>query len=224
MTDVILITKKTEWCQYAGRLARMVFGGQVHWIQGRTGDTFPEDLVQAAPRLLISFLSPWIIPKKILDRCGLAINFHPGSASYPGAGCYNFALYEGAERYGTVCHVMNERIDAGTIIEERTFPVLPDDSVETLKFRTMIMMTAMYMEKLQALARGEGLRAAGIGWTRTAFSTKLLNELCVVTPDMTEEEIRRRVRATTYPGYPGATVSLGGVTFVAPIPNRDPLA
>ena len=225
MGDIFLITKRDEWCLRAGRLAQMIFGGECHWIKVGRDERIPDDFSLRNPRILISFLSPWIIPEYILDKCELAINFHPGSASYPGFGCYNFALYEEADTYGAVCHVMNEKVDTGSIIEQRTFPVLSNDTVETLKYRTMIVMTAMYLDVLSSIRVGKELKPqAGINWSRKPFTKKELNDLCVVTPDMTDEEIRKRVRATTYPGFPGASISLAGITFSSLVPDREPLA
>jgi len=120
---------------------------------------------------------------------------------------------------------MNEKVDTGSIIEQRTFPVLSNETVETLKYRTMIVMTAMYLDVLSSIRVGKELKPqAGINWSRKPFTKKELNDLCVVTPDMTDEEIRKRVRATTYPGFPGASISLAGITFSSLVPDREPLA
>lgn len=35
-------------------------------------------------------------------------------------------------------------------------------------------------------------------WTRKPFTRKQLNELCHIRPEMSEEEIERRIKATTY--------------------------
>ena len=44
---------------------------------------------------------------------------------------------------------------------------------------------------------------------------KELNALCEITPDMDEQEIKRRIRATSFPGMPGAYVILCGEKFLA---------
>jgi methionyl-tRNA formyltransferase len=119
---------------------------------------------------------------------------------------------------------MVEKVDSGPIIEERRFPVLRGDTVETLKFRTMIVMLNLFHDMLMMIASGEPLPDANISWSRRPFTRAQLNKLCSVTPDLPEEEIARRVRATTYPGYPGATVLLGGFEFTANVPNRKAIA
>jgi methionyl-tRNA formyltransferase len=224
MEKIVVLTKRDEWSEKAGRLARIVFGERLIWIQGSVGDPFPG--AQLPPRCdcLISFLSPWIVPGRILATAKLSINFHPASRDYPGTGCYNFCLYEGAPHYGATCHHMVENVDRGRIIEERRFRVLKNETVETLKFRTMIVMLSLYHDTIAGIAAGEPLREAADSWSRPPFTRSQLNELCVVSPDMEPDEIARRVRATVYPGRPGPTAVLGGVEFRYDVPNREPLA
>jgi hypothetical protein len=48
-------------------------------------------------------------------------------------------------------------------------------------------------------------------WGRNPFTRKELNDLCVITANVSEEEIKRRVKATTYPH--GAFIESTGRTF-----------
>lgn len=221
---VMLVTKTDRFSEDACALAKVVFGDGVYLACGRNGDPFPQDIDRIGPRILISFLSPWIIPKSVLEKTEIAINFHPASRDYPGIGCYNFALYEQAQEYGAVCHFMAEKVDAGPIIEERRFPVFAADTVESLKLRTMVTMLDMYHGVISGLACGKIPAPCKAQWSRRPFTRRELNALTVVAPDMPADEVQRRVRATTYPGYPGASVTIGGETFFYPAPDRKPLA
>src|SRR3977135_115641 len=120
--DIILLAKPTEWSQHAGALAHALFGDRLRVVNLNRGDPFPE-LVREHYSVILSFLSPLIVPVWLLDRTDSAINFHPGTADYPGIGCYNFALYENAEQYGAICHHMESKVDTGKIIAERRFKV-----------------------------------------------------------------------------------------------------
>jgi methionyl-tRNA formyltransferase len=224
MQKVVVLTKRDAWSEKAGQLAKIVFGDRLLWIQGTAGDPLPRDAMPARIDHLISFLSPWIVPKRLLSTADVSINFHPASRDYPGTGCYNFCLYEGAPFYGAVCHHMVENVDRGGIIEERRFPVLENETVETLKFRTMIVMLALYHDILSKIAAGQPLPEAAESWSRRPFTRAQLNELCMISPNMGQDEIARRVRATVYPGRPGPTVVLAGTEFRYDVPNRDPLA
>ncbi len=225
---ITLLTKENEWGDKALTLAKIIFGAENIFLErGNRGDPLP-NVGWSSRDALISFLCPWIIPKSLLSRFNVAINFHPASADYPGIGCYNFALYEGDSTYGAICHHMVEKVDSGPIIEERRFPMMPDETVETLKFRTMVTLLAMFHDVLAGFATTGSLPQSGATWRGKARTRKELDALCVLTPDMLPEEVARRVRATAYPGAPGAYiahVTLGGVTFAADIyGNRKPLA
>ena len=73
---------------------------------------------------LIAFASPVVVPPSVLDRLGYAaVNFHPGPPDYPGFCPAQFAIYDGARRFGSTAHLMVERVDAGPIFDVITFDV-----------------------------------------------------------------------------------------------------
>ena len=167
-------------------------------VRGDFGDPPPQ---LAAPRVL-SFLSPWIVPAAALNAAEWAINFHPGPREYPGIGCYNFALYEGAVEYGAVCHRMAPAVDTGEIIAESRFAIAPDETVLSLRERTLEAMLELFRRMTERLALRRELPRAGT-WTRRPFRRSELEALRHVTRDLPADEIARRERAITYPGYPG---------------------
>ena len=224
MADIILLAKTETFSRQAETLARALFGDRLETHLGAVGDPLPEGLDQARPAFLLSFLSPWIVPGFILENSGTALNFHPASVDYPGIGCYNFALYDQAPEFGAVCHHMLAKVDSGTVVEERRFPLLPSDTVETLKLRTMVTMLAMFHDVCSSIASGRPLGTAERQWTRKAYTRREMNALKAVTPDMDETEVARRIRAGVYPGYPGPSVTIAGFTFYYPVPERPPLA
>lgn len=178
---MILISKRSEWCEHAGRIARLAFPG-LTWIKGEVGDPMPE----IPEGDIISFLCPWVIPNPTPN----SINFHPGDEWHPGTGCYNFALHNGAEYFGATCHYMEEGVDSGDIIKRVRFPIFPNDTVETLKFRTMVAMLEMFHKVIVRLAIGKPLRQSNVTWKRKPYTRKELNQLYADFP---------HTRATTYP-------------------------
>jgi methionyl-tRNA formyltransferase len=222
---VLLFTKDDRFSREAQALARaMISSERLRCVSGRVGDPLADGIHADPGDWVISFLSPWIIPARILDPAAVAVNFHPASRDYPGTGCYNFALYENAAEYGAICHFMAEKVDTGAIVEERRFSVLPADTVETLKLRTMVTMLGLYHDVLTRLLTRGSLEPNGLTWSRPPFTRRELEALTVVEPAMRPEEVRRRIRATTYPGKPGPHVMVGGERFVAPVPDREPVA
>jgi methionyl-tRNA formyltransferase len=199
---VILLTKTEPFSRMAQAIARDAFP-ELKICEGKVGDPRPSAFSTETPDFLLSFLSPWIVPGETLDRAGTAINFHSGSSDYPGAGCYNFALYEGAAEYGAVCHHMLPKVDRGAIIMERRFPIPPDATVQSLRHAALETMIEMFREVVALIAAGQPLPVADAQWTRRPFTSREIDALSICHEDMPEEEVRRRVRATYYPGYPG---------------------
>ncbi len=185
-------------CARALEFCRQNFG-PLTFCLGRWGDALPEEVRGWRGDYIVSYLSRWVIPEEILQRAGkAAVNFHPASPDYPGIGCNNFALYEGAQEYGVTCHHMATRVDTGRIIAVRRFPIHPEDDVAALLQRTYQHQIALFFEIVQLMAQGRELPVSAEQWTRPPFTRRQFNELFKITPDMSREEIARRVRAISY--------------------------
>ncbi len=85
-------------------------------------------------------------------------------------------------------------------------------------------MTAMFHDIVSLVAEGAELPNANVVWSRRPFTRADLDELHHVAPDMPAEEIERRRRAVTYPGFPGVKLKLGDVVFSSEVPQRKPIA
>jgi|GEM_PF-472583 len=211
--QVWLFTKLDTWSERAIELTHKILDkADIHVFQGRVGEQLPE-LPPGESVTILSFLSPWILSQAVLNRASLALNFHPGSCDYPGIGCYNFALYDNAKNYGAVCHHMKAKVDTGAIVQEALFKVAVDESVYSLKERTMAVMLEMFKDILDCLTQDAPLPVSERQWQRRPFRRTELNALGQITSDMSDEEIHRRVRAMSFPGFPGAFIDLGGYRF-----------
>jgi len=166
---------------------------------GKWGDPLPEDIGWWEGEYIVSYLSRWVIPSFLLEKAKIAaINFHPASPDYPGIGCNNFALYEGAREYGVTCHHMTPRIDTGDIIAVKRFPIFPTDNVSSLLLRTYDYQLTLFYDIMSLILEGKNLPLSGERWKRIPYSRKEFNELGKLTPNMSREEFARRIRATTY--------------------------
>ncbi len=214
---ILLLTKKTDTCRSAQRLAKILMDDVVV-VEGDKNPKMIEIFPEIPPfkfDAVISFLSPWIIPPWLLDSTPLAINFHPGSDEYPGYGCYNFALYEGSKEFGAVCHHMKPKVDTGSIIKLAKFPIAQYETVETLKERTMVELLALFHQVCGLIATNQPLPESTEQWKRRPFTKRELEALCEIKPDMNEEEVTKRIKSTKFPGQPGAHVKVGGRYFYA---------
>lgn len=226
MKKILLIGKKDDarCMQAISFLKRDIF--ELDVILGKRGELFPKEFISWQGDYIISYLSPWILPKTLLQQARkAAINFHPGPPEYPGIGCTNFAIYEGVKSYGVTCHHMASRVDTGEIIAVRRFPVLPNDSVYALTQRCYKHLLVCFFETISLIISGQSFPKVSEQWGRLPYTRKELNELCRLSCDMDEDEIKRRIKAVTYPGMPGAYIEIAGQKFVLETPEykKEPL-
>ena len=212
--------KMDEHCSKALKFVRKNFS-DVSACLGEWDDPLPEDIGRWEGDYIISYLSRWIVPEYLIKKANVAaINFHPALPDYPGIGCNNFALYEDAKEYGVTCHHMAAKVDTGNIIAVRRFPVYPTDDVSSLLMRTYDFQLILFYEVVGQIHRNEPLPSSKETWTRKPFSRKEFNNLRVISPTMTAEEIEKRVRATSY-GVFQPTIEIGGHVFELKTDKRD---
>ncbi len=102
------------------------------------------------------------IPRAVTDRyAGRIVNIHPALLpAFGGAGMYGRRVHEavvqsGVTRSGATVHFVNDEYDRGAIIAQRSVPVFPDDTADTLATRVLAAEHALYPPVLASLAAGE---------------------------------------------------------------------
>ena len=134
----------------------------------------------------------------MIDKTDLCINFHPGSNEYPGIACLNFALNEEAISYGVCCHHIDEAIDTGNIIAVDDFPILKSDTVSSLLSKTYAHQLSQFCRILDGLIFKNKLPSSSRKWTRKPFKRSEFEKLKIISPEMSEDEIKKRIRATSF--------------------------
>lgn len=181
---------------------------------GTRHERFPSVDTSKPIDIVISYLSPWIIPAGLLKTARtFAINFHPGPPNYPGIGCTNFAMYNGETKYGVTCHHIAAKVDTGEIIAVKRFPLRKNDSVFSLTQRCYEHIERLFVEVMNCYLTSDSLPRSSEEWIREPYRRSELEALCRVEIDMPKDEVDRRIRATTYPNMPGAYVELFGYRF-----------
>lgn len=186
---------------------------EVTYFDGQWGDPLPTSALMWKGDLIISYLCRWVIPAELLERARIAaINFHPGTPEYPGIGCNNFALYEGASTYGATCHHMAARVDAGQVIAVERFSITETETVASLLHRTYHAMLNLFAAVMNRFSETMAFSESEQHWTRPPFTRVQFNALFCIDPSMSATEVKNRVRATFYPPW-GPYLELYGYRF-----------
>ena len=111
-------------------------------------------------------LSPWFIS----EFAGKILNIHPSLLpAFPGLEAQRQALEYGVQVSGCTVHFVDEHLDHGAIILQKTVPVLPTDDEHTLADRILVEEHIAYSEGIALVASGkyriEGRRVLPAGAT-----------------------------------------------------------
>ncbi|MEQ1849680.1 MAG: phosphoribosylglycinamide formyltransferase [Candidatus Peribacteraceae bacterium] len=102
-------------------------------------------------------LSPWFIHQ----WNGRILNVHPALLpKFGGKGMYGHHVHEAVlaaheKESGMTIHVMDEGVDTGKTLLQKSCPVLPDDTIETLCPRIGRLEKEWYPKVLQMIEKGE---------------------------------------------------------------------
>ena len=198
MKTILFFGKKNYECvDKALRICKNNF--KVNSYLGDNGSSIPFDDEMPDCDYIISFLSPWILPERVLIKAKCAcLNFHPAPPEYPGTGCINFALYDGANVYGTTCHLMEHKVDSGKIVKVLRFPIFKTDTVESLLNRTYSYQIVLLYEIVDLILQDKKLPEEDEKWSAVSHTRKELNELSRIHWEMGKYEVNRRIRSTSY--------------------------
>lgn len=153
--------------------------------------------------LILSFRNYYILPKKLIESAKIAaLNFHPAPPEYPGSGAANWAMYNEDTQFGITTHLMDDQVDHGKIVHVKYFPIQQDWSLENL----IVAINNHHLEVFKDfiddmdsnLANIQSNVTAEFNWLGTAKKISEIDCLSEITDHMSEQEIRRRIKATSY--------------------------
>tara|TARA_B110000438_G_C15761286_1_gene627404 strand:- start:616 stop:1278 length:663 start_codon:yes stop_codon:yes gene_type:complete len=182
---------------------------------GSPDDPFPEKIIQNKYDILVSYLSPWIIPAKILKKTTKwNLNFHPGPPKYPGIGCFNFAIFNSAKEFGATAHIMKPKVDTGKIIGVEYFSINSNkETVETLSVKTYQALLTIYRKVVDHIIKSGKLPNCNEKWKRKPYKRIELEKLATIKPNMSKSEIDTIIRSTYYKNKPAPFIELHGYKF-----------
>lgn len=167
-----------------------------------------------APDLLISVAYNQILrrPVREIARLG-AVNFHAGKLPcYRGRNVINWAIINGESELGLTAHFMDDGIDTGDILLQRTEPIGWTDTYGDVLARVTEAMPDMVAATLDGLVAGTLVPRPQRDLPGTYFGGRGEGDEWLDWTD-SSEALHNKIRAIAQPG-PGARSSIGGQGFV----------
>ena len=173
-------------------------------------DKLPDDIRWVQCDYIICFRSWFILPKYIIELPKhYSINLHSGPPSYPGSGCINFSLYNDEKEFGVTTHLMEEKVDSGKIINYETFPVLKNQSLESILNTTHQKLFHQLTDLLLNLSSHGNeyiekniKKNNSVKWSNVKKTIKQLDEQREIRLDFSEKELNKRIRSFHHEDFP----------------------
>ena len=177
----------------------------------------PEFLAQLrayAPELLLSVSYNQILRRTALDCAPLgAVNFHAGTLPfYRGRNVINWAIINGESEIGLTSHYVDEGIDTGDIIIQRSLPIGWTDTYGEVLARVVAALPGLAVDTVHAIADGSATRCRQAHLPGTYFGGREDGDEWLDWSD-TSEHLHNKIRAITRPA-PGARTMLGASELV----------
>lgn len=112
-------------------------------------------LASLEPDIIISVAAPQIFRKELIDLAKHTINIHAALLpQYRGMMPSFWVLAKGEEKTGVTVHHMNERVDVGNVILQKTIDISPQDTLHSLQTRVANIGAATLVEALKRIENG----------------------------------------------------------------------
>ncbi len=118
-----------------------------------------EELGADASTVIAALGWMWILPRSFVEKFHV-LNVHPALLpKYGGEGMYGSHVHEavlkaGDAQSGISIHLMDSGVDTGKILLQKTCPVLPDDTPQTLQARVQELEKEWYPRVLEMIHQG----------------------------------------------------------------------
>lgn len=203
-------------CPSDGSLADAAAAGGVPTLHARRSDAsgLQSWIGAMRPDLLVSIAFDQILRQSLRGRARLgALNFHAGKLPfYRGRNVINWAIINGETEIGLTGHWMDDGIDTGDIVLQRTLPIAWTDTYGVVLQRVTDAMPSLVVDTVALVGDGSGAgrpqrdlpgtycggRGPGDEWFEWSASSEYLHNF---------------IRAITHPG-PGARTSLHGEEII----------
>ena len=117
-------------------------------------------------------------------------------------------MLNGDSEFGVTAHLMDEKVDAGKIIECRRFNIDKTDNLLSLLEKTHISLFNLFIEMTTRLKQDgdefirKKISANSSKWSAKKTSISEIDKLQVIDPDISECELVKRIRSLNHPNFP----------------------
>ena len=172
---------------------------------------FLSNIAELKPDLNLSISYNQIFRRPMIELAPLGfVNFHAGKLPYyRGRNVINWALINGESEIGLTAHYIDEGIDTGDIILQRTLPVSWTDTYGDVLRNVVDAFPSLVSEAVSLIADGSAVRQPQAdGLHGTYFASRADGDEWLDWTD-TSYNLHNKIRAISRPG-PGARTTLGG--------------
>ncbi|MEV7271752.1 methionyl-tRNA formyltransferase [Streptomyces bacillaris] len=173
-------------------------------IRNRPDDELLDRLEEVAPDIIVANnWRTWIPPEIYNLAVHGTLNIHDSLLpAYAGFSPLIWALINGEPEVGVTAHLMDEELDAGDIVVQRSVPVGPTDTSTDLFHRTVDLIAPVTTEALGLIASGQ-TEFTPQDRSRASFFHKRAEEDIRIDWNWPAEDLERLIRAQSAP-YPSA--------------------
>lgn len=173
---VLFVGDNSRWSELASEYLRRTFA-DVTVLLWDYGDEKPDVIKTWYGDRIFCFKADLVLDAHTLGQATkTAINFHPCPPRYRGIGGYDYAIHENSTEFGVTAHHMISKIDAGPIIDVKRFPVLPRESVDSLRDRAAAYCLALFQEIVHSIHIGDRLPESEEVWGTKLYTRAMLQE------------------------------------------------
>lgn len=169
---------------------------------------------EIAPDYLFSFYYRFMIPSNILQLASVcALNMH-GSLlpKYRGRVPINWAVLHGETKTGATLHVMEDKPDAGDIVNQKSVPILPDETAYDVFNKVSEIAKITLEEVIPDLLQGEFPRRPNRLQEGSYFGGRQPDD-GRINWEQSAQDVYNLVRAVA-PPYPGAFTEIANVRYI----------
>ncbi|OGL29582.1 hypothetical protein A3D14_01710 [Candidatus Saccharibacteria bacterium RIFCSPHIGHO2_02_FULL_47_12] len=193
-----------------GEMAELVGNLAVFAVQNATelDELMGKQQFQSKLGILVDF--GVIVPKKVIDTFQLGVvNSHFSLLpKLRGADPITFAILEGHEKTGVSLMLIDEKMDTGKLITQKTLHIKPDATTPSLTRELVELSNSLLAEYLPLYVSGKVKPRNQPHPDRATYTRKLVKEDGIIDWNKPAEQIEREVRA--FAGWPGSRTELAG--------------